>query len=105
MARDRIIAELHSVEDAKKVEETVKTGYADTTIENLLHWIAVEDDLASNYEMLAAKPENASRRGVFEQLALESRKNVSTLADLQKSFEGLDRARVQRINLLGSLGP
>lgn len=105
MTRERIIADVNSVVDAKKVEETIKTGYAETTIENLLNWMAVEEDLASSYEKLAAKPENEPRRSAFQQLAQESRKNIAALAELQKTFEGLDRARVQRINLLGTLNP
>ncbi len=105
MKRERVIAEVETVEDAKKVEETVKTGYVEPSIEALVNWMAVEDDLATSYELLAAKPGNASRRGAFEQLANESKMNLEVLSELRKSFESLDRARVQRINLLSSMSP
>lgn len=103
MKRERVIAEVETVEDAKKVEETVKTGYTEPTIGTLVQWMAVEDDLVASYEILAAKPENASRRGVLEQLASESKRNLDALSELRKSFESLDRARVKRIILLGSM--
>jgi hypothetical protein len=105
MTKERIIAEVETVEDARKVEETVKTGYAEPSIETLVQWMAVEEDLAASYELLSAKPENAPRRGAFEQLANESKKNLEVLSELRKSFETLDRARVQRINLLSSMSP
>ena len=105
MARDRMISEVHTAGEAKKVEETIKTGYAETSIENIVNWIGVEEDLASSYEQLAVSPENASRKGAFEQLAGESRRNISALTELRKSLEDLDRARVQRIDLLASMNP
>ena len=49
MKRARVLKEFDSIDDAKKVEETVKTGYAETSIESLLHWAAVEEDLAESY--------------------------------------------------------
>lgn len=98
-----MIKEFETVEDAKKLEETVKTGYAETSIETLVNWIAVEEDLTDSYRSLAAKPENAPRRWVFLQLAQDSRKNMDTLSELRKAFEGLDMERAHRIGLLVSL--
>jgi rubrerythrin len=105
MKRERILADVETVADAKKAEETVKTGYAEVSVETILNWIGVEEDLASSYEYLAAKSENASRKGMLQQLARESRDNVASLTALRKTFEDLDRARVARINLLASMNP
>ncbi len=105
MAKERIIAEVNTPLEAKKVEETVKTGYAEPLIETLVNWMGVEEDLATSYESLAMKPENAPRRGVFEQLARESRANIEALSGLRESLEKLDRARVQRIDLLTTVNP
>lgn len=105
MKRERILAEVETVAEAKKVEETVKTGYAEASVETILNWIGVEEDLASSYEYLAAKPENASRKGTLLQLARESRGNIASLTTLRRAFEDLDRARVARINLLASMNP
>jgi hypothetical protein len=105
MAKERIIAEVHTPLEAKKVEETVKTGYIEPLIETLVNWMGVEEDLAASYESLAAKPENSARKGVFEQLAKESTDNIGALSGLRKSLEDLDRARVRRIDLLDSTSP
>ncbi len=103
MKRERIIAEVETVEEAKSVEETVKTGYVEPTIETIVNWIGVEEDLASSYERLAAKQNNSSRRGAFLRLASESKANMTALADLKKSFEGFDKSRIERIRLLESM--
>lgn len=105
MKTERIIKELETVEEAKKVEEAVKTGYAETSIETLTNWIAVEEDLTDSYMSLAEKPENAPWRWVFLQLAQESRKDMDMLSELQKSLEGLDTKRAYRISLLAGLKP
>jgi hypothetical protein len=103
MKRERIIADVETVSDAKKVEETVKTGYSEALIETLVNWIGVEEDLASSYEHLAAKQGNAHERSVFLQLAKESNENVNSLTDLRKSLEKLDKARIARIELLAGM--
>jgi hypothetical protein len=103
MKRERIIAEVESVSDARKVEETVKTGYAEALIETVVNWIGVEEDLASSYERLAAKQGNAQAKGVFQRLAKESTENVDSLNGLKASLEKLDNARVSRIEQLSRM--
>ena len=105
MGKERLIADVNSAEEAKKVEETVKTGYLEATIDSLINWIAVEDDLANSYEGLASRAQAPAARAAYQKLHDESRKNIEHLADLQKTLEGLDRARVQRLKLLSSLEP
>ena len=105
MKRERIISEVQNVEDAKKLEETVKTGYAEVSIETLTNWIGVEEDLANSYDQLAAGEKNAARKSVYRQLAQDSRSNVENLSDLRRSLEGLDKARVGRIEQLTGLAP
>ena len=103
--RNRLIKEFDSTEDAKKVEETVKTGYSETSIENLVHWAAVEEDLAESYGKMADASRAPARRNAFRQLQEESKRNMVELNGLVDYLEGLDRARVKRIELLGQLGP
>ncbi|HME18976.1 MAG TPA: hypothetical protein VKF15_04495 [Nitrososphaerales archaeon] len=103
MKRERIIADVETVSDARKVEETVKTGYAEALIETLVNWIGVEEDLVSSYERLAAKQGNAQTKGVFLQLAKESNENVVSLTELRKSLERLDKARISRIEQLARM--
>jgi hypothetical protein len=101
--KDRVIAEVRSAEAAKKVEETIKTGYLEATIDSLTNWRAVEDDLADSYESLASKEQSPAAKAAYRKLCDESRKTFDQIADLQESLEGLDKARVQRLKLLNSL--
>ncbi len=105
MAKQRIISDVASAEDAKKVEETVKTGYAETSIENLVNWAAVEEDLEESYGKLVETSESSERKEVFRRLQAESKRNMVELNGLVEYLEGLDRARVKRIELLNGLPP
>jgi hypothetical protein len=103
LGKERLIAEVDSAEEAKKVEETVKTGYLEATIDTLVNWIGVESDLADSYESLASKAQTPAAREGYKRLCDESRKNIEQLTGLQRSLEGLDKAQVQRLKLLASL--
>jgi hypothetical protein len=103
LGKERLIADVNTAEEAKKVEETVKTGYLEATLDTLVNWIGVEDDLADSYEGLASKAQTPAAKTAYKRLCDESRKNIEQLTGLQKSLESLDRARVQRLKLLASL--
>ena len=103
MGRQRIISHVTSAEDARKIEETVKTGYAETSIENLVNWAGVEEDLEESYGLLADTATTPARKYVFRQLQAESKRNMVELTGLVEYLEGLDRARVKRIELLNGL--
>ena len=103
MGKERLITEVNTAEEAKKVEETVKTGYLEATIDTLINWMGVEDDLANSYEGLASNAQTPAAKAAYRRLCDESRKNIEQLTGLQKSLESLDRARVQRLKLLESL--
>ncbi len=105
MDRQRIISEVASAEDAKKIEETVKTGYAETSIENLVNWAAVEEDLEESYGRLADSAKTPATKEAFKQLQAESKRNMVEISGLVEYLEGLDRARVKRIELLNGLPP
>jgi rubrerythrin len=103
MKRDRVIVDFNTSQDAKKVEETVKTGYTETSIENLVHWIAVEEDMVETYGRLAGSIHDTKERSTFRKLHDESRDTLEELSKIQKSLEKLDRARVKRIEALSAL--
>jgi len=103
LGKERLIADVNTAEEAKKVEETVKTGYLEATIDTLINWIGVEGDLADSYEDLASKAQTPAAKAAYKRLCDESRKNIEQLTSLQKSLESLDKARVQRLKLLASL--
>lgn len=101
--KNRVLTDFESTADARKVEETVKTGYIDTAIENLVQWSAVEDDLAETYGRLAGTSKDQAARAAFKQLHDESLSNKVELSKILKALEELDRARVSRIEKLSGL--
>jgi len=103
MTRTRILKEFGSTEDAKKVEETIKTGYSETAIENLVNWAAAEEDLAESYGQMAQASKKQDTRDAFIRLQEESKRNVVEITGLVEYLEGLDKARIKRIDLLKSL--
>ncbi len=103
MTRDRVLKEFDTTTDAVKVEETVKTGYSETAIENLVQWAAVEEDLAASYERMAEESNTKERKEAFRSLHEESKRNMVEISGLVEYLEGLDKARVKRIELLRGL--
>jgi len=101
MARARVIVDFDTPDDAKKVEETVKTGYAETTVENIINWVAVEQDLVETYARLGNGSD--ARAKVYRELHDQSKENIDKLSKLLETFEAMDRARIRRIEALGTL--
>jgi hypothetical protein len=103
MSRNRVIVDLRTSDDAKKVEESVKTGYCETAIESLLAWTAVEHDLVESYGHLAAGANDGAAKSAYLRLKQESEKDSAALARLLGEFESLDRSRIARIELLNTI--
>lgn len=99
MGRGRIISEVTSPAEARKVEETVKTGYAEPILESLLNWIGVEEDLASSYERLGGGGGSHNRPG-FQELAREAKKNAELLDGIRKSVDALNATQERRVEAL-----
>ena len=97
MKRPRVIAEIDSFEQAKRVEETVKTGYAETTQEEIVQWMAVEEDLISSYRKMEAATEGKGQRELAGRLRAESEENLKSLAELLEKLKALDAQRARRI--------
>ena len=91
--------EIESLDQAKKVEETVKTGFTEPMIESLIQWIAVEEDLESSYEHLEKARSKKEQRDAAGVLHRESKRSIAQLGELLKTIEGLDGARKRRIGM------
>jgi hypothetical protein len=102
MNRERVIVDIHNLGQALKVEETIKSGYCDPIAENLLAWMAVEEDLASSYDGLAAKS-LGNAKDAINQLAGESRNNVKLLQNLLDTVEEFGAARERRQKTIESI--
>lgn len=106
-ARERVIVEIENLDQALRVEETIKTGYCDPVAENLLSWIAAEEDLADSYEKLAEKSKDQKEsRETLLLLREESKKTIKMILNLLDSTEELgaisDRRRETIQKLMSS---
>lgn len=103
MKRERVIVEIASIEQASKLEDTVKTGYCDVINDYIIHWIAVEEDLSESYRKIAEKNTNAEIQKTLKEFADDSLNNVRTLRELHNSFDALAVAKINRYQKLEEL--
>jgi hypothetical protein len=100
MSRERVIVDIENLDQALRLEKTVRTGYCDPIAENLVAWIAVEEDLATSYDKLVAGSSKQELKDALSGLAVESRKNIEVLQRLLKSVQELAIARERRQSLI-----
>ncbi|MDG6901269.1 MAG: hypothetical protein JRM80_04845 [Nitrososphaerota archaeon] len=103
MKRGRMIVEIENMDQARRVEETVKSGYSEVVIESLVQWLAVEEDLVYSYERLAKSLPDAAGREAAAKLGEQSRKEIAALSGLLSRFEEIDRDRQKRIQTVAGL--
>ena len=96
MSRERVIVDIQTLDQAMRVEETVRTGYCEVIKDNLTHWIAVEEDITDSYNRLLQKFVKQEVREGLKKLAMESESNLHLLHDLLKTFGELGQARIKR---------
>ena len=101
MKKDRVIAEIDSLEKARRVEETVKTGYAEVTQEEITQWMAVEEDLASSYGKMEAAAAEKGKKDLLGSLRRESESNLKELGEILERLKSLDSQRRRRIEEIG----
>jgi hypothetical protein len=81
----------------------VKTGFVDASIETLVQWIAVEEDLASSYEKISATADSKEFRETADKLRAESLEMQKVLGQMVKELDNLDKESVKRIERLQRL--
>ncbi len=97
--RERIIVDVHDLEGAAKVEETISTGYCDVIAENLANWVAVEEDMIDSYRGFPR--EVTARLGrEFGEMVEESGQTVAKLRVLLEAVEQLRDRRALRVKAL-----
>ena len=91
------------MEQAERVEESVKSGYVETIIENIVNWIAVEEDLSASYEKLSQSLPSSEERKTANELYMLSISDADILHKRLEEFEGFDGERRKRIRLVKKL--
>lgn len=103
MGRQRILVDIETVEQARKIEETVKSGYLEATIEHLLQWIAVEEDLISSYNQLSAGTADSRTRELYASFSGKSSGNLKLLNEFLKACDAMASERNGRVETLTEL--
>jgi hypothetical protein len=99
----RMLVDISSLDEARRVEETIKTGYIDVIIENIVNWIGIEEDLAASYEKLSKSLARSDQRELANELQVLSDSDVSVLRRWLEEFEGLENEYKKRIRLVKKL--
>jgi hypothetical protein len=98
-----VIVEIESLGQALKVEQTIRTGYCDPIAENILQWIAVEEDLANSYRKIAGKSDDLELKNALGELEQGSRETETILHTMLKNVEELRETRLKREKRVESL--
>jgi hypothetical protein len=102
LKRERVIIDVQDLKQAAKIEDTVYTGYYDVIKDNLVHWIAVEEDIIDSYSRLSKKLEPQAAQEL-RNFASESKETILTLRELTKSLETLGEKKANRIKRIKEL--
>ncbi|MEM3185677.1 MAG: hypothetical protein QXQ39_03215 [Conexivisphaerales archaeon] len=98
LKRSRLLADIDTMEKAERVETTIKTGYSEPILENIIQWIAVEEDLASSYEKMSSSLSSEESKKLAKKLAQDSKDIIQKLEELRSEFAIIDERQTERIN-------
>jgi len=93
----RILSNISTLDEALRVEETMKSGYVDVIVENIVHWIGAEEDLADSYEEFSKSLPSTEEREAASQLHVLSTSNADILRKKLEEFEGFNSEYRKRI--------
>jgi hypothetical protein len=101
--RARIIVDIETMEQAERVEESIRTGYVESIMENLVNWIAVEEDLSESYEKFSKSLPSSEERETANKIYVLSSSDADVLRKKLEEFEGLESEHKKRIQLVKRL--
>ena len=84
--RERVIQDIETVEQAVKAERDVEMGYFHTIDENVLLWIATEEDMIQSYTKLLLNTDNRTKKDTFKKIIEQSKRHLLTLTEIRKGL-------------------
>jgi rubrerythrin len=85
--RERIIRDIETLDQAIKAEKDVEVGYHNAIEENVLLWLATEEDIIESYTKLIKKSESREIDATLSKIIEDSRKHITMLTSIRKSFD------------------
>ena len=85
--RERIIRDIETVDQAIKAEKDVEVGYHNAIEENVLLWLATEEDIIESYTKLIKKSDSSKIDATLSKIIEDSKKHITMLTSIRKSFD------------------
>jgi rubrerythrin len=84
--RERVIADIETVDQAVKAEKDVETGYHGAIDENIMYWLAVEEDIIESYTKLMKNTDNKMIKDTLAKIIDDSKNHIRMLTAIKTSF-------------------
>ena len=85
--RERVIRDIETVDQAIKAEKDVEVGYHNAIEENVLLWLATEEDIIESYTKLMKNSESRKIHTTLGKIIEDSRNHILMLNSIRKSFD------------------
>jgi rubrerythrin len=84
--RERVIANIETVDQAVKAEKDVETGYHSVIDENISYWLAVEEDIVDSYTKLLKQTDSRKIKTTLTRIIEDSKNHIRILTSIKKNF-------------------
>jgi rubrerythrin len=85
--RERVIRDIETVDEAIKAEKDVEVGYHNAIEENVLLWLATEEDIIDSYSKLMKNSESPKIKATLTKIIEDSKNHIRILTSIRKSFD------------------
>jgi len=85
--RERVIQDIENVDQAIKAEKDVEVGYHNAIEENVLLWLATEEDIIESYSKLVKNTESRKIKTALTKIIEDSKNHILMLTSIRKSFD------------------
>ena len=101
--RERIIANIETVDQAIKAEKDVESGYHGVIEENVSYWLAVEEDIVESYTKLMQQSSSKKIKTTLARIIEDSKNHVRMLTSIKKAFAKIMADEQRHAKLLEGL--
>jgi rubrerythrin len=101
--RERVIADIETVDQAVKAEKDVEIGYHGAIDENITYWLAVEEDIIESYTKLMKNTDNKKIKNTLTKIIEDSKNHIRILTSIKKSFDKIASDERRHAELLEDL--
>src|SRR5208337_2504374 len=100
--RERVIRNIETIEQAIKAEN-VEIGYHHAIEENVLFWIATEEDIIESYSKLLKGTDNKKIKATLTKIIQDSKNHVLMLTEIRKRFSSIASDEQRHAKMLEDL--